>query len=279
MKKNDLMKKLSDMTKIPADKLQEIITSDAEDVDVELAELHIYTDDELESFKKNMTSEASKTAIEMAVKEQRNLLKEAYGTEFDFQGKTMTNLIDAALKAGEKKAGVKPNEQLLEKEKIISQLKENLLQLESEKVQVLNDKNQIVLDYEINSTITKAIPSDIESIWAPEEIADLWKKNHQIVIEDGKKMVKKNGEILRDKKTQDPLPVDSVVATWLLEKGVTKKQAQGRGDGDKKQKQGDSQQFKNVGEIVDYALENNLPNEKQVELTRQFYKDNPNYGN
>ena len=278
MKKIDLMKKLSDMTKIPADKLTEIIASDAEEADVELADVHFYTDDELEVLKINMNKETTKTAIEMAVKEQRNYLKETFGTDFDFQGKTMANLVETAIKAGEKRAGVKPNEQLQEKDKIINQLRENIQSLETEKNQVVDEKNRFLMDYEINSTITKAIPNDLETIWSSDEISELFKKNYQVVIEEGLKVVKKNGEILRDKKTQSPLPVEAVVNTWLLEKGVSKKTAQGRGEGDSKGKGEIRSEFKSVEEIVTYAEEKKLTNEQQVELTRKFFKDNPNSG-
>jgi hypothetical protein len=277
MKKIDLMKKLSDMTKIPADKLTEIIASDAEEIEIELADVHVYTDDELEVLKINMNKETTKTAIEMAVKEQRNYLKETFGTDFDFQGKTMANLVETAIKAGEKKAGVKPNEQLQEKDKIINQLRENIQSLETEKNQVVDEKNRFLMDYEINSTITKAIPTDLETIWTSDEISELFKKNYQVVIEEGIKVVKKNGEIIRDKKTQSPIPVETIVNTWLLEKGVSKKAAQGRGAGDSKEKS-DRSEFKSVEEIVTYAEEKKLTNEQQVELTRKFFKDNPNSG-
>jgi hypothetical protein len=278
MKKVDLMKKLSDLTKIPADKLTEIVTSEVEEVEVELAELHVYTDEELESLKINMNKETTKTAIEMAVKEQRNYLKETFGNDFDFQGKTMANLVETAIKVGEKKAGVKPNEQLQEKDKIINQLRENIQTLETEKNQVVDEKNRFLMDYEINSTITKAIPTDLETIWTSDEISELFKKNYQVVVEEGVKVVKKNGETLRDKKTQSPLPVEAVVSTWLLEKGVTKKTAQGRGEGDGKGKGDARSEFKSVADIVTYAEEKGLSNEQQVELTRKFYKDNPNSG-
>jgi len=275
MTKSDLLKKLSDMTKIPADKLKEIITSDVEELDVELPEVHIYSEEELDSLKVNMNKETSKTAIEMAVKEQRNYLKETFGADFDFQGKTMANLVEYAIKAGEKKAGVKPSEQLAEKDKIIKNLQESVQTLETEKVQILGEKDKILLDYDINSTITKAIPSDLETIWTSDEISELFKKKYQVVYDDGKKVVKSNGEVLRDKKTQEPIPIDVVVNTWLMEKGVTKKQAQGRGEGDNQKKQNTLPQFKSVQEVADYAVEQNLPNEKQVELVREFYKNNP----
>jgi hypothetical protein len=277
MKKADLLKKLSDLTKIPADKLKEIITSDAEDVDVELDELHVYTEDELAALKMNMNKETTKTAIEMAVKEQRNFLKETFGDDFDFQGKTMANLVETAIKAGEKKAGVKPNEQIAEKDKIINNLKQTVQSLETEKNQVIVEKDRILMDYDINSTITKAIPSDIETIWTSDEISELFKKRYEVVLEDGKKVVKQNGEILRDKKTQDPIAVDSVVSSWLIEKGVTRKQASGRGEGDNKPKGGNGHSdYKSVEDIAD---DSKLTNEQKIEATRKFFKENPTYGN
>ena len=90
-------------------------------------------------------------------------------------------------------------------------------------------------------------------------------------------MAKKDGEIVRNK-TQDPIPVKDIINTWLLEKGVTKEHAQGRGDGDKKQKINNEPKFKNAEELVAYAEENHLTNEQQVALFRKSQKDNPDFG-
>lgn len=278
MKKTDLIKKLSDMTQTPADKLMEIFTSDKEELEIDLPVLHVYSDEELESLKINLNKATSKTAVEMAVKQARNKLVEQYGDEYNFTEKTPETLMEFALKAGEKKAGVKPNEQIQEKDKIINTLQQNLKTLEAEKLQVLNEKNQVLMDIEYQSTISRNIPKEFESIYSPADLTVLAKNARQITVEDGRKVVKdENGVVMRDAKTQEPLSVDAAISTWIKEKGIVRQPTQGRGEGDKGTNHTHSE-FKSVQEIADYVEENKLTNEKAQELTRKFFKDNPNSG-
>lgn len=275
MKSADFIKELSGMTKIPADKLKEIFTS-TDEVEVEFNKPHIYSEDELETLKTNIKKESGRATLEMGIKEQRNFLVETFGDEFNFQGKTMENLIEAAIKAGEKKAGVKPNEQIAEKEKMIKNLQDAVRTLETEKKQVIDDKNNVLMEYEINSTITKSLPKDIDTLYSPEDLLVLYKKDRQVLKEEGKTVIKKNGEVLRDK-TQEPISVETDFTNWLVEKGV-KRTAQGRGDGDKKQSgPKDYMEINSMGDFHKYAEENNIPRDKQLEMLQKIFAENPNF--
>ena len=112
MKKQELIKYLSDTTKIDAKKLAEVLSSDKDEIELELPEVHVFTNEDLQERLTNHAKISSKTFIEMGVKEARNDLKEKYGV--DFEGKTIPNLVAAAIEAGEKKANVKPNEKINE---------------------------------------------------------------------------------------------------------------------------------------------------------------------
>jgi hypothetical protein len=278
MKSTDFLKDLSEMTKIAADKLKDIINS-TEEVEVEFTKPHIFTEDELDTLKTNVWKEASNTTLEAKIREYRKILTEKYGNEVDFinKPKTMENLIEQAIKIGEKSSAKAPTEQLLEKEKQIKALQESVHTLEMEKSQVVDEKNNILMEYQINSTISQALPKDYESTWTAEELSTLFRKNYEIIKEDNKMVVKKDGEIVRDKKTQEPIPVDAVFNSWLETKGA-KKQSQGRGGDDTKpQKTSGLSGLNNMDDVLKYADENNLSPQQRLEVLQKVMKENKDF--
>ncbi len=234
MKKTDFFTKLSELTKIDVETLTKAIASEEEEVEVEFPEIHVFTQEELNARDLNSSRKGNHTAIEMAVKEARNKLKEEFGDEFDFQGKTIENLVETAIKAGEAKAGVKPSEQLKEKDEIIKKLQKSVSTLEEEKDAVLQDKEKFQFNYKVDSTLIKKVPNVENATFTPDEYISLWKRDKEIVTADGVITYKINGEIARDPKTQNPISIETDFENFLNEKGVTQTDRRGRGDDDKK---------------------------------------------
>jgi hypothetical protein len=233
MKKTDFFAKLSELTKIDVETLTKAIASETEEVEVEFPEVHTFTQEELNTRDLNSSRKGNHTAVEMAVKEARNKLVEQYGEEANFQGKTMDNLLETALKVGEKKAGVKPNDQLIEKDKVIAALQKTNQQLESERDLALQDKDKFQFNYEVDSTLIKKVPNVENATFSPDEYIALWKRDKEIVTVDGIKTFKINGEVARDTKTQNPISIESDFENFLTQKGVKQVDRKGRGEGDK----------------------------------------------
>jgi hypothetical protein len=277
MKKADLIKKLSGMTKISADKLKEAFNPDGEEIDVEIEELHTFTDDELESLKANMKKEGGKVTLEMAVKEQRNKLIEKFGEDLNFTGKTMENLVEAILKAGQKEAGKTTDEQVKEKEKIISQLQDNLKKAEAERDTANQTVTTTEFRYTVDSTLAKNMPDLTNSILSADDYKTLFTNKGEIVKEDGVLTQKRNGEIERDKLGK-PVPLDTQFKTFINEKGVIQREKTGRGEGDKSGKSKMSHaDIKTGADYYKHIEENKLNNEEQVKLLREIYKENPQF--
>jgi hypothetical protein len=279
MKKSDLFKKLSEQTKIDVETLTKALTSDQEEIEIEFPEVHVFTQEELNTRDLNTAKAGNKAAVEIAIKHKRDELKEKYGDEFDFQGKTMENLIEAAIKAGKKEAGVKPNEQLIEKEKVIKNLQETVTKLEQEKNDAVSNMTQFEFNYKVDSTLIKKVPQLENSPFSADEYITLWKKDHSPVLVDGVLTFKKNGEIARDPKTQTPITIESGFETWFNEKGLMGQQRQGRGEGDDKRggtglKHSD---IKSGSDYYKYVEEQKLGTTEKVKLLNEIMKENPQF--
>lgn len=288
MKKEDFIKILSEKTFISAEKLKEIFASENEDIElpeiktdkgeiIEFNDLWVFTPNEL---KTSMTN-AGNTAIEKAVKEQRSILKEEYGV--DFTGKTIPNLIEATLLAGQKKgeesASIKPAEAIKAKDEIITKLREQQ-QNDAKKIEELeNDLNNTKLGYDIDSTLLSLIPQIDTLPFKREDYMTLYKRDFQIAVEDGKKVVKKNGETLRVEKTQEPLTVEQHLHGWLKEKNIIGEKIHGRGEGDQSpgSKKMEFTSIKTSDDFYKYIESNNIPKHKQSEVLISIQKENPEF--
>lgn len=288
MKKEDFISKISEKIYISAEKLKEIFTSENEDIEIPeikttkgeviaFNDLWVFTPSELKTSMEN----AGKTAVEKEVKAQRDVLKEEHGV--DFTGKTLPNLYEAAINAGIKKgeesASVKPAEALKVKDEIIIKLKEQQ-KIDTQKIESLeSDLNNTRIGYDIDSTLLSLIPQIDTLPFTKEDYMALYKKDFQVSIEDGKKVIKRNGEILRVEKTQEPLTIEQHLQTWLTEKNIVAERIPGRGEGDAggEGKKTEFSSIKNSDDFYKYIESNEIPNNKQSEVLLKIQKENPHF--
>lgn len=212
MLKKDLITKLSAIAKVDLTELENALLSTEDEVNITIPELHVLTPEELSTrdanSKKNGYNEGKTASIEMFVKET----KEKLGLEFE--GKDATKLIEAVQSKTLADAKIEPSKKIEELNGVISKLQGNLTALESEK---LNLQGQ----FEATKTDAKLLnylPKNRLSTLNDEEYLTIIKKDHEIVTEDGKLVVKKGGEIVRNATTQAPLEVNEVISNIFTER-------------------------------------------------------------
>jgi hypothetical protein len=237
LSKSDI-EKLSELTKIPAEKLSEAISSQTEST-LEFPEVMVFTKEELTSRDIQNGKKAGNTGVEMAVKEMRAKLVDEFGEEYNFQGKTMDNLYEtvkkAAIEAGKKEAGVKPNEALQEKQKTIEKLQKTIETMEQDHTSKLSAKEKELNQILTETKILGVIPQGLDTTLKHKQIATLFKaEGYETAIEDGEEVVKLNGEVVRDEKSQKAKKLSDIMNEFLTTQGIgVKQQTKGRGEGDK----------------------------------------------
>jgi hypothetical protein len=188
-----------------------IESTDSVSIDLSLAPK--YTEDEHTQRVENLKPKFYQQGIDFAIKEQ----KEKLG--LDFTGKGIDSFITAFKEKVVKEVGATPDEKAKEYESTIAKLRQNLTEQETTfntfKQQIEAEKT----NQKIESDILKAI--NIETSIPKEDVLTIFKSKHQIEIEDGKVLVKKNGEVLKDEKTLSPLELSSIVSSFASEYAKT----------------------------------------------------------
>lgn len=189
--------------------------NDEKEVDFALPEVSIYTKDELDALKKNVTDQSYvsglKAANDIAIKEA----KKKYG--LDFEGKDLDNLLDAHKRKIISETAVEPNKKIQELENVNTSLKASLARTESEMLELKNTTRKLKVSTNALNSIQKeySLPkNDILSL--------MMLSGYDIDEDNGKIITTKNGETVRDTKTHDPMPFDAVFEEFAKEKGQIK---------------------------------------------------------
>jgi len=280
MKKQDFLQKLSELTGIEVTKITEAINSEEEEIEgIEIPEKHIFTDDELEARLKNHASKSGNTFIEMAVKEARN------SHELEFEGKTVDNLVKAALEKGKAdgiaEAGKKPNDLIAEKDKIIEKLQSNLEQSEAATQQKIDDLNNTIKSMKSESMVNSIIPDNLDTPLTKSDLAVLFKNDYQIKEEEtGIVFTDRNGNVLRKEKTQEPMTSEEVIEQWMTAKNIKTKNDDGRGGDDDKTKVDGKLSVKGIKsttDFYDYCEKNNIPSREYSKVLVEIQKESPEF--
>jgi hypothetical protein len=175
---------------------------------IEIPQFTTFTEDELSQLKTNIKTEASKAAVEIAVKKAR----EEHGLEF--QGKTMENLANALMDKVKSEASIEPNE------KIDSLMKDNDM-LRKSYESAINEKEELQKSFQakeqertINDKILSSLPSEDNLILPKSDLLTLIKANNDFGVEDTGIVVKRNGEILKDH-LQNPMGIDKALEDFV----------------------------------------------------------------
>jgi len=279
MKKQDFMNILSERTGVESERILEIINSENEEIeDLEIPKVNLFTDEELSTRLKNHVDISRPTIIEMAIKEQRNELKEKHG--IDFEGKNLTNLVNAAIETGKKKAETKPDDRLTEKDEIIKKLQETVKNIEAQKEDVASTLKTKITQMEINSYLNSLVPDNLETPLSKKDMSVLFSSDIVAKKENDKIMFFENGEVIRDDKTQDALNGEQVFNNWLSKKGIrVKQERQGRaatnepGNPKKTKLSG----IESTDDFQKYCKENNIPPSDQIKVLKEIRAEKPDF--
>lgn len=181
---------------------------------------------EEESFVANLKNEAKTAGLEIAIKEQRNALG------LEFQGKTMENLIKAVQEKAIQDAKIEPEEKVKNLMKDIETLKSTVQTVTAEKDQLEGSFKSFKMESTVNNTLSSLIP---ENIVLPKEDMMLIVKNKLAfdVDDQNRLLVKKNGEVLKNPTTLDPIaPKDAIQSFFNENPQYIKSVDGGRGAGD-----------------------------------------------
>lgn len=279
MKKADFLKVLADRSGLPVEKITEFVTSENEEIEATIQDVHIFTNEQLEDRLKNHANASSKTFIEMAIKDARNKLVEKYGQEAMFEGKNIDNLVAKVMELGKKEAGTKPNDKIIELEGVIKKLQETQGTLESEwktKYDVLEQKHASLKD---SMFIRSIIPNNLETNLSHDKIAALFNLDIKTKEENGQRIFTDvNGNVFRDSKTQNPLSEKEVVQSWLETNGFKMKQTDGRGEGNQHGNlAGSISTIKSTEDFYNYCKQNNVPSSEYPKILREVQKTTPDF--
>lgn len=181
---------------------------------------------EEETFVANLKNEAKTAGIEIAIKEQRNALG------LEFQGKTMENLIKAVQEKAIQDAKIEPEEKVKNLMKDIETLKTTIQSVTTEKEQLEGNFKSFKMESTVNNTLSTLIP---DNIVMPKEDMMLIVKNRLgfDVDETNRLLVKKNGEVLKNPTTLDPIAPKEAIQSFFNENPQYIKAVDGgRGAGD-----------------------------------------------
>lgn len=182
----------------------------------------LFTDEELKARDSGKYNEGKEAESEMITKS----LKKKYG--YEFEGKNMDAFMSHHDEQLKTKYSKNSNERVSELEKDIDKLK---TAYEEEIGSLKQSNNDLEAKYKkqaTKNTLLSIMPK--ETTLKKEAIITLFNSEYELDEDNGKVIVKKNGEILKDDKTTQPVPLDSIFNDWLVkEKYISA--TPGRGDG------------------------------------------------
>ncbi len=260
-------------TGIAADeaKAKEIIEAEAEQ-EVSIPDTtKVFIGDAFNKATENLKNDGIKIGKELLIKD----LKEKEGLEFD--GKSPDKFVEALKAKVSTKTGVSVDEKVKSRDKTINELKEALTKEKSEKETVLKQKSQIEKD----TSLLKHLPKNRDERFSDQQYLTLLKSELEFTEEEGKPVVKKNGEILKDDQF-NPLPYEAVIANhfttakWIKEASGEQDPPGGRGGGNKGGGSGGT--FLKMSEFTKNLEDQGIHpgSQKASQLLQEAIKANPN---
>lgn len=238
--KTESLSKLLVKLKIAPDETaaKELITSKDES-DVSLpAGHHFFSDDELATRDNSNKITYTKAGIEIAVKQQKELVGLSYDGEGSKDPKKFTEEFAKKVLAD---ANISVDEKLTEREKTISKLRENIKAMETTQADNETKVKTAKQDYDLLTWIHDIKPEYLED----REVVNIIKMNNELFEDNGNMFVKRNGEVVKDQKLQTPIPAKDAIRAFMTERKLVKAApaadggegaggAGGRGAGDSK---------------------------------------------
>lgn len=225
MLKKESIEAFAKFAGVSVSELETKIKSESEE-DISLREVQVFTNDELETRIKNEKTtsytEGKDAGVEMLVKAKKKELG------YEFEGKGLDSLFEHHTNKI-KAANGKPDERITELENDIKNINSTHAALIST---METDFNAVQSKYNgsvINNELLSIIPEG--TTISKRDFITLFNSEYQVLKEDGKTIVKQNGETMKDDKTASPLGLKDVVLNYGTErKYITATGGRGRGN-------------------------------------------------
>jgi len=204
------------------DKLIAAVTAEAE-TDFEVPDVVAFKQEDLDTRDANKVAEGKTAGMKEGEKQGKELaakaLKKKFGIEDDSKElDKVVDLVNTKVATGD--TGLREQNAALLKDK---ERLEADLQQEKSKTQAVLFDNQLITDFP---------PGRSESMTDAERLMII-KANLQFEETDGKVIVKRNGEVLKNKDTHAPIPVKQAISEYFTERSwLGKAPVGGRGGGD-----------------------------------------------
>ena len=209
---------------------------------------------------KTVYDDSKKAAMEMTIKGW----KEKNGV--DFQGKDL-DAFASYLKSQKVDTG--------ELERTIEQLRQNIQAKEQEFDGVKSEYERQLTQAEIDNYLDTAIPDNLIDPIKKLHVKSLLKSVYEFEKENGQLIVKKNGEIIRDKQLLTPLSPTQVVNDYISENGWLAMARPGRGGKDEKGKVTGLEHIHDKTTFFAYCKEHNIGNTSKgaLEIVKKLPKE------
>lgn len=272
MLKQDTLNRIASLLKLDAKKLSEAI-SDKNEVDITIDEkLQVYDDEALTKRDKNKYNEGKKAGEEMLVKE----IKRKHSIEVD--GDDADKVVEAIVAKTKKEAGGSASEKEKDLEAKIEQWKQKHKQAEEMLSQAQKAASEAALDRELLASF----PKNRDSKLSDDEYLFLVKKTLEIEEKDGKRIVKKEGKVLENDKTLEPISLRDAIEghfnerKWVTDEQQQQQQKPGGGGGNSKPGGGGGK-FSKMSDVNAYLAENGIDakGEKGAAFIAAAVKENP----
>ncbi len=217
------IEQIEKLLKLDSGTLSTAISSDKEEALTLPEGLKVMTESELESRDKSLKNrsynEGKEAGADMTIKS----IKNNYG--IDIEGKDLESVMSAYNEKVLSDAKIKPAEALQEKERQIAALRDNVNTLTQERESLIQEKNNISL----RAKLTSGVPSDLP-VDQDEFLYSMNSKGYEFIEEEGKIVVKKNGQPLYTDTTQENVDWKEVMSNYAKERwGETQPNKQGMG--------------------------------------------------
>jgi hypothetical protein len=194
--------------------LQEAIASeDAKTIEIPVGkfidtEKHVIrTTEEHETYLGNIREESKKAGLEIAVKGARTDLN------YDFEGKTLENLLKAHGDSVLKAANIEPDQKNKELLGDLEKLKGMNSEWETKYNTLVSESSARDNQRKIDGSISDSITGELTL--SKSQITTLFKSEFEVMEEDGKQVIKKDGQTLKHDTTLDPLTLADVMPKFL----------------------------------------------------------------
>ncbi|MDX1351257.1 MAG: hypothetical protein R3279_13460 [Putridiphycobacter sp.] len=216
---------------VSKDQLSESIESG--ELKIESENLVIKSKEDHEQFMDNIAKEKKTSyddGAEVGEKRAVNKALEAYGLQME-EKKTVENFSKLFKQHIVDDAKIEPSKKIEELQSDNEKLRTNYSELETQFSTFKTDVQKKETEAKINSVIMNAVPKEGTLISA-DEIGLIFKSRHNIEVDDNNNViVKKDGEILKNETTRNPMSVADVMNDFITP--YVKKPDGGKSEGDK----------------------------------------------